>query len=184
MHYTVREFVELASRHVGVDIRWKGQGVGERGFDSAGKCIVAVDPRYFQSDGGRTRSSAMRPRRSRSLDGRRASVSPSWCVKWCRRIWRRRGAKSSLASPSPGHKPRFVNQFRSNLVANFVGTGWAAVIQLACVPFFIKLMGIKFLRSRWFLYHAAGVVAGARSRHQSDDEPGIGQILGAAGSDR
>ena len=53
-----------------------------------------------------TRSSAMRPRRSRSLDGRRASVSPNWCVKWCRRIWRRRGAKSSLASPSPGHKPR------------------------------------------------------------------------------
>ena len=36
-----------------------------------------------------------------------------------------------------------MNQFRSNLAANFVGTGWAALIQLACVPFFIKLMGIE-----------------------------------------
>ena len=48
VHYTVREFIELAARHVGVDIHWKGQGVAERGFDSAGKCIVAVDPRYFR----------------------------------------------------------------------------------------------------------------------------------------
>ena len=31
---------------LGIEIDWKGQGVAERGFESAGKCIVAVDPRY------------------------------------------------------------------------------------------------------------------------------------------
>ena len=27
---------------------WKGEGVEEKGFDAAGRCIVAVDPRYFR----------------------------------------------------------------------------------------------------------------------------------------
>jgi len=29
-------------------IRWEGQGVEEKGYDDHGKCIVAVDPRYFR----------------------------------------------------------------------------------------------------------------------------------------
>ena len=29
-------------------IRWQGSGVDEQGFDDDGKCIVAVDPRYFR----------------------------------------------------------------------------------------------------------------------------------------
>lgn len=29
-------------------IRWQGQGIDEKGYDVAGKCIVAVDPRYFR----------------------------------------------------------------------------------------------------------------------------------------
>jgi GDPmannose 4,6-dehydratase len=29
-------------------ITWKNEGVEEKGFNSAGKCIVAVDPRYFR----------------------------------------------------------------------------------------------------------------------------------------
>ena len=31
-----------------MDIRWEGQGVDEKGYDAHGKCIVAVDPRYFR----------------------------------------------------------------------------------------------------------------------------------------
>jgi GDPmannose 4,6-dehydratase len=47
--HSVREFVDLAAREVDIHIRWEGQGVEEKGFDSAtGKCIVAVDPRYFR----------------------------------------------------------------------------------------------------------------------------------------
>lgn len=36
-----------------------------------------------------------------------------------------------------------MNSFRSNLFANFIGTGWATLVQLACVPFYIQLMGIE-----------------------------------------
>jgi GDPmannose 4,6-dehydratase len=47
--HSVREFVELAAREIGIEIRWEGDGVDEKGFDVAtGNCIVAVDPRYFR----------------------------------------------------------------------------------------------------------------------------------------
>lgn len=47
--HTVREFVELAFSHVGIDITWEGEGIAEKGFDIAtGKVLVEVDPRYFR----------------------------------------------------------------------------------------------------------------------------------------
>ena len=47
--YSVRTFVEMACKEVGIDIRWEGEGVEEKGYDSAtGKCIVEVDPVYFR----------------------------------------------------------------------------------------------------------------------------------------
>jgi GDPmannose 4,6-dehydratase len=46
--FSVREFVEAAAREVGIAVTWKGEGVDEKGFDAAGQCIVAVDPRYFR----------------------------------------------------------------------------------------------------------------------------------------
>lgn len=48
VQHSVREFVELAARELQIDIRWAGEGADERGFDDSGKCIVAVDPRYFR----------------------------------------------------------------------------------------------------------------------------------------
>ena len=46
--YSVRDFVTLAGAELGMEVKWKGSGVDERGFDSSGKCIVQVDPRYFR----------------------------------------------------------------------------------------------------------------------------------------
>ena len=46
--YSVRQFVEIAARHVDLEIRWEGQGVDEKGYDQDGNCIVEVDPRYFR----------------------------------------------------------------------------------------------------------------------------------------
>jgi GDPmannose 4,6-dehydratase len=47
--HSVREFVELAFSHVGVKIRWKGEGIREVGFDArSGAERVLVDPRYFR----------------------------------------------------------------------------------------------------------------------------------------
>ncbi|MCR4431947.1 MAG: GDP-mannose 4,6-dehydratase [Tepidanaerobacteraceae bacterium] len=47
--HTVREFVELAFKHVNIDIKWMGEGVEEKGLDKkTGKVIVAVNPKYFR----------------------------------------------------------------------------------------------------------------------------------------
>ena len=44
----MREFVEAAVRELGMEIRWQGRGAEEKGYDRQGRCIVAVDPRYFR----------------------------------------------------------------------------------------------------------------------------------------
>ncbi|WP_397411203.1 GDP-mannose 4,6-dehydratase [Polaromonas sp.] len=49
VQYTVREFVDAAAKELGLQIRWEGNNEEEKGIDaSTGKCIVAVDPRYFR----------------------------------------------------------------------------------------------------------------------------------------
>ncbi|MFT3802257.1 MAG: GDP-mannose 4,6-dehydratase [Burkholderiaceae bacterium] len=48
VQYSVRQFVEVAAYEVGINILWKGEGVNEKGYDEQGRCIVAVDPRYFR----------------------------------------------------------------------------------------------------------------------------------------
>lgn len=47
--HTVREFVELAFKEVGIDLKWQGTGVDEKGIDKkTGKVLVDVNPRYFR----------------------------------------------------------------------------------------------------------------------------------------
>jgi GDPmannose 4,6-dehydratase len=46
--FSVRQFVDAAAKEIGIRVTWKGEGVGEKGFNAKGKCIVAVDPRYFR----------------------------------------------------------------------------------------------------------------------------------------
>jgi GDPmannose 4,6-dehydratase len=48
VQYSVRDFVNAAAKELGITIRWAGQGKEEKGYDSSGKVIVAVDPRYFR----------------------------------------------------------------------------------------------------------------------------------------
>ncbi|MBA3594706.1 MAG: GDP-mannose 4,6-dehydratase [Pseudomonadota bacterium] len=48
LQYSVRDFVNSAAEELGSTVKWKGEGVEEKGYDVAGKCIVAVDPRYFR----------------------------------------------------------------------------------------------------------------------------------------
>jgi len=48
VQYSVRDFVNAAAVELGLKIRWEGTGLDEKGYDHAGKCIVAVDPRYFR----------------------------------------------------------------------------------------------------------------------------------------
>jgi GDPmannose 4,6-dehydratase len=48
--HTVREFVEKAFRHVGIEIVWKGEGVDEVGCEKGNedRVIVRIDPEYFR----------------------------------------------------------------------------------------------------------------------------------------
>jgi GDPmannose 4,6-dehydratase len=46
--YSVRQFVEAVAAELGMRISWKGQGESEEGHDEKGRCIVAIDPRYFR----------------------------------------------------------------------------------------------------------------------------------------
>ena len=47
--HSVREFTERAFHEVGIDLRWEGEGVEERGIDIAtGHVLVEVDPKYFR----------------------------------------------------------------------------------------------------------------------------------------
>jgi GDPmannose 4,6-dehydratase len=47
--HSVREFLELAFGHVGIEIVWKGKGVDEVGVNrKSGATLVQIDPRYFR----------------------------------------------------------------------------------------------------------------------------------------
>ena len=47
--HTVREFCTLAFAQAGIEIRWEGTGVDEKGIDVAtGKVLVEIDPKYFR----------------------------------------------------------------------------------------------------------------------------------------
>lgn len=46
---TVREFVEIAFSHVGIEVEWSGNDVDEIGKDKAtGKTIVKINPKFFR----------------------------------------------------------------------------------------------------------------------------------------
>jgi GDPmannose 4,6-dehydratase len=47
--HSVREFVNVAAKELGIAIRWEGEGIDEKGINMANeKTIVAVDPTYFR----------------------------------------------------------------------------------------------------------------------------------------
>ena len=47
--HSVREFCTLAFKEAGIELRWEGSGVDEKGIDvQTGKVLVEVDPKYFR----------------------------------------------------------------------------------------------------------------------------------------
>jgi GDPmannose 4,6-dehydratase len=45
----VRDFITMAFKEAGIGLRWEGNGVNEKGLDTAtGKTLVEIDPRYFR----------------------------------------------------------------------------------------------------------------------------------------
>lgn len=49
VQHTVREFATLAFRHAGIELRWEGKGLDEKGIDTkTGKVVVAVSPDFYR----------------------------------------------------------------------------------------------------------------------------------------
>ncbi len=47
--HTVREFVQLAFKKAGIELKFEGEGVNEKGIDvKTGRVLVEVDPRFFR----------------------------------------------------------------------------------------------------------------------------------------
>lgn len=47
--HTVREFTTLAFQAVGINLRWEGEGLDEKGYDDAsGKMLVCVNPKWYR----------------------------------------------------------------------------------------------------------------------------------------
>jgi len=47
--HTVREFVEESFRYIGINIKWKGSGLKEIGYNSKnGEEHIKIDPGYFR----------------------------------------------------------------------------------------------------------------------------------------
>lgn len=49
--YSVREFVNFAAEEIGMEIKWEGQGITEKGYiqvNGEKTCIVSVDSRYYR----------------------------------------------------------------------------------------------------------------------------------------
>lgn len=49
VQYSVRDFVNAACKEVGIQLRWEGEGINEKGIDvQSGEVRVEVDSRYFR----------------------------------------------------------------------------------------------------------------------------------------
>src|SRR5246500_1929894 len=46
--HSVRDFVEATARELEMKLTWQGSGAEEKGYDGAGRCIVAIDRHYFR----------------------------------------------------------------------------------------------------------------------------------------
>src|SRR5574344_2882727 len=49
VQHTVREFATLAFHHAGIELRWEGEGINEKGIDvKTGKIVVAVSEDFYR----------------------------------------------------------------------------------------------------------------------------------------
>ena len=48
-YHTVRQFCSLAFQYAGLELRWEGEGIDEKGIDVAtGRVLVEVEPKFFR----------------------------------------------------------------------------------------------------------------------------------------
>ncbi len=106
IQHTVREFVTLAAREMGVELEFRGEGASEQGVVAKCKADAKIKPATsscasIRSTTGRPRSkrcSATRRSRRSSSAGRRRRASMHSCAKWPRPISRSPRARPKASS--------------------------------------------------------------------------------------
>jgi len=48
VQYSIKEFINLTSKKLGMKIIWRGKGINEKGYDKFGKVIIQCDNNYFR----------------------------------------------------------------------------------------------------------------------------------------
>tara|TARA_B100001093_G_C26855177_1_gene1027062 strand:+ start:5026 stop:6069 length:1044 start_codon:yes stop_codon:yes gene_type:complete len=48
VQYSIKEFINLTSKKLGMKIAWRGKGINEKGYDKFGKVIIQCDNNYFR----------------------------------------------------------------------------------------------------------------------------------------
>jgi len=48
VQYSIKEFINIASKKLGMKIYWRGKGIKEKGYDINGKAIIQCDKNYFR----------------------------------------------------------------------------------------------------------------------------------------
>ena len=48
VQYSIRDFINLTSKKLGMRITWKGKGLKEKGYDQNGKVVIQSDKNYFR----------------------------------------------------------------------------------------------------------------------------------------
>ena len=48
VQYSIKEFVNLTAKKLGMEIKWQGKGIKEKGVDKKGKVIIQCDKNYFR----------------------------------------------------------------------------------------------------------------------------------------
>lgn len=46
--HSVRDFIHAAANKLDLKLHWEGKGKDEKAYDNTGRCVIAVDPRYFR----------------------------------------------------------------------------------------------------------------------------------------
>ena len=46
--YSVKEFINVAAKHLNIEINWKGKGINEKGYNKKGIVIIECNKKYFR----------------------------------------------------------------------------------------------------------------------------------------
>ena len=86
IQYSVKDFVNISAKNLGINIKWIGKGINEKGIDKkTGKTIIKVGKRYFRPTEVDTLLGDAR-KAKKILNGNQKLLLIKWQKKWLKVI--------------------------------------------------------------------------------------------------